>query len=116
VRALRALPHPEEVALCSSFHPAIVRAIAARGLPAAWLVHAGQRVLKEARGFRLLGAAAVHPERVLATPERVARWKRAGALVNVWTVNDPDEARRLAALGVDAIISDVPARVLGALG
>jgi glycerophosphoryl diester phosphodiesterase len=58
----------------------------------------------------------VHPERVLATPERVARWKRAGALVNVWTVNDPDEARRLAALGVDAIISDVPGGVLGALG
>jgi glycerophosphoryl diester phosphodiesterase len=28
--------------------------------------------------------------------------------VNVWTVNDADEMRRLAAAGVDAVITDVP--------
>ncbi len=28
--------------------------------------------------------------------------------VNVWTVNGEDEMRRLAAAGVDAIITDVP--------
>jgi glycerophosphoryl diester phosphodiesterase len=28
--------------------------------------------------------------------------------VNVWTVNDEDEMRRLAAAGVDAVITDVP--------
>jgi glycerophosphoryl diester phosphodiesterase len=28
--------------------------------------------------------------------------------VNVWTVNDDDEIRRLAAAGVDGIVTDVP--------
>ena len=35
--------------------------------------------------------------------------------VNVWTVNEVDEARRLAALGVDALITDVPDLLIGAL-
>ncbi len=32
----------------------------------------------------------------------------AGLEVNVWTVNEPDRMRELIALGVDAIITDVP--------
>jgi glycerophosphoryl diester phosphodiesterase len=112
------LKAPGETVLLSSFHPPIVAALA-RALPeltTGWLVHAGQRWLRGAPGSRWLGARAIHPEAVLATPERVARWKRRGALVNVWTVNDPAHARRLAALGVDAIISDVPDRIVQALG
>lgn len=112
-----ALPEPEAVVLFSSFDPAIVRALSlglAR-VPVGWLVHAGQRVLRRAPGFRLLGARAVHPENVLCTPSEVARHRRAGAIVNVWTVNDPARARELADLGVDAIISDVPGRILEAL-
>jgi glycerophosphoryl diester phosphodiesterase len=35
--------------------------------------------------------------------------------VNTWTVNDVEEARRLAALGVDAIITDVPDAIMAAL-
>ena len=31
-----------------------------------------------------------------------------GAEVHVWTINDPDEARRLLALGCDGIVTDVP--------
>jgi len=38
-----------------------------------------------------------------------------GVAVNTWTVNDPEEARRLAAAGVDAIITDVPAEIRAAL-
>lgn len=33
---------------------------------------------------------------------------RRGQAVQVWTINDPDEMRRLLALGVDAIITDEP--------
>ena len=45
-----------------------------------------------------------------ATPpaRRRDRAHELGLAVNVWTVNDADEIRRLAAAGVDAIITDVP--------
>ncbi|MDE0238395.1 MAG: glycerophosphodiester phosphodiesterase family protein [bacterium] len=32
----------------------------------------------------------------------------AGVEVNVWTVNDPDQIAQLAAIGADAVITDVP--------
>jgi glycerophosphoryl diester phosphodiesterase len=103
--------------LFSSFHPRIVWWLA-RHLPEqprAWLVHDRQRVLKYAPGLRLLGANAVHPQHTLLSPERAARAKRAGLLINVWTVNNPARAHELAALGVDAIISDVPGKILSEL-
>ncbi|MCA9591855.1 MAG: glycerophosphodiester phosphodiesterase [Myxococcales bacterium] len=107
---------PERIVL-SSFDPMLVRALAQRlpALPVAWLVHAKQRVLRFAPGYRLLGAVGVHPEAPLATPKRVARLHRAGAFVNVWTVNEGARAQKLAAAGVDAIITDVPAEILQAL-
>ena len=39
----------------------------------------------------------------------------AGIPVHAWTVNEPAEARRLAALGVDAIVSDTPHLLLATL-
>jgi glycerophosphoryl diester phosphodiesterase len=67
-------------------------------------------------GVRLLGAAAVHPGRRLVTPARAAAWRARGLDVTVWTVDDADEARRLAALGAGAIITNVPGRIRAALG
>ena len=51
---------------------------------------------------------AQHPEHTLIDAAYM-QWARAlpGA-VNTWTVNDVEEARRLAALGVDVIMSDLP--------
>jgi glycerophosphoryl diester phosphodiesterase len=67
------------------------------------------------------GHGAVHPDvRSLgpgAADATVARAHAHDLAVNVWTVDDEDDMRRLAAAGVDAIITDVPdvaQRVLGA--
>jgi len=101
----------------SSFHPYFVWWLARHvpSLPRAWLVQQKQHVLKYAPGFQLLGANAVHPEHTLVTPTRFANVKRSGARLIVWTVNEPQRARELATLGVDAIISDVPGKILSEL-
>jgi glycerophosphoryl diester phosphodiesterase len=55
-----------------------------------------------------------HPDAEM-TDARLVRWCHVRKLrVNVWTVDEPDKMRRLIALGVDGIITDVP-DVLGAL-
>jgi len=61
-----------------------------------------------ALGTRLLRPSAVHPERTLVTEARARRWGERRLAVNVWTVDDPGEARRLAALGASAVITNVP--------
>jgi glycerophosphoryl diester phosphodiesterase len=96
--------------LLSSFHPLVVAAlrVLAPETATCWLTHAGQWVARDAPGFRWLGASGVHPERALASRARIERYLGAGALVNVWTVNDLEEARRLSLLGVDGLITDVP--------
>ena len=66
-------------------------------------------------GVRLLAPAAVHPDRALVTPERFRAWSARGLAVNVWTVDDADEARRLAALGASALITNVPGKIRAAL-
>jgi glycerophosphoryl diester phosphodiesterase len=58
------------------------------------------------------GSAAQIPpragSRVLATPERIARLQAVGARVDFWTINDPEEARKLLAMGADGIMTDDP--------
>jgi|GEM_PF-251069 len=51
---------------------------------------------------------ALHPARLAVSAGLVRRAHARGLRVRVWTVNSRAEARRLAAWGVDGIISDVP--------
>jgi glycerophosphoryl diester phosphodiesterase len=105
--------------LVSSFDWRLVVAfrLAAPDVPVG-LLFDGERSWKLplAAAIRLMGPSAVHPERTLATEERVRAWTRRGLAVNVWTVDDPAEARALAALGAAGVISNVPARIRAALG
>lgn len=54
------------------------------------------------------GHVAINPWAPLVDGEFVERAHSEGIAVNVWTVDDPDQMRLLHAMGVDAIITNVP--------
>jgi glycerophosphoryl diester phosphodiesterase len=58
---------------------------------------------------------AYHPYFVAITPEMVAEQHAQGRVINTWTVNQPQDARRLRDWGVDCLITDCPDRILDAL-
>jgi glycerophosphoryl diester phosphodiesterase len=59
-----------------------------------------------------LGAEALHPSLRLVTLDLVERAHAAGLAVNVWTANRWSTIRKLLALGVDGIFSDLTERVV----
>jgi len=59
-----------------------------------------------------LDAEAVHPNIRLVAPDLLERAHDAGLRVNVWTANRWPTIRKLLALGVDGIFSDLPERVV----
>lgn len=58
---------------------------------------------------REMGAVAYHPDRKILAPGDLVACQAAGIAVNVWTVNDMDEATRLLNEGATGIITDFPA-------
>jgi glycerophosphoryl diester phosphodiesterase len=65
---------------------------------------------------RELRYEAIHPFHEIIDAEYVAEAHQNGRYINTWTVNDPVRARALASLGVDAIMTDYPDRILQAVG
>ena len=111
VGAVAALTRPRAArgnVLISSFNPLAVlghRALSP-AIPSAWLVDS-------ALGSELplvihAGNIALHPKHTIITAARMKLWKARVPRVHTWTVNDPERARELAALGVDCLISDNP--------
>jgi glycerophosphoryl diester phosphodiesterase len=108
----------EERVLVSSFNPLCLIRVAAL---APW-VRRGYLIDPD-KPFLVHGALvppwvsnfSVHPHHTEATAARVRRWKDGGYRVAVWTVDDPHEARRLEALGVDYLITNRPAEMRQAL-
>lgn len=60
-------------------------------------------------------ATSLHPGMSMVTSSYMAKAQRRGLPVRVWTVNDEADMIRLASLGVDALITDVPDVALAAL-
>ena len=108
---------PPHRVLLSSLHPGILTRLArfAEGYALGWIIAPElERFWREPLWPGLPGVAA-HPDRSLVTAARVAAVHRRHARLNVWTVNEPNQAIELARLGVDAIITDDPAALVGAL-
>jgi glycerophosphoryl diester phosphodiesterase len=108
---------PAHPVLVSSFDPMMLAALGwlAPEVPRALLIHPKEWRRSAEALAKGLSLGALHLERTCVTAARVRAAHARGRLVNVWTVNDPEEAKRLAALGVDGIISDEPGSLREAL-
>jgi glycerophosphoryl diester phosphodiesterase len=63
----------------------------------------------------VVAKTSVHPHFSACTPTRVNGWHERGWQVAAWTVDDPDEARSLRAMGVEWLITNRPAALRRAL-
>lgn len=57
-----------------------------------------------------LGAASLHVQKELATPQFIARTRDLELMAVVWTVNEVEEMEQFISLGVDGIMTDFPER------
>ncbi len=104
--------------LISSFHPLILAQVQRVNpeLATAYLFHGLQRLpLRRGWPAYALGACALHPHAGRVTARRLSRWRALGLAVNAWTIDDEAEAIRLAALGVDGLITNHVRRLRAAL-
>ncbi|GAB4527689.1 MAG: glycerophosphodiester phosphodiesterase [Anaerolineales bacterium] len=102
----------EDWVMFSSFNPlALRRAQASLPKVPVGLLTTGSRagrLLNALPGRLLVAYAALHPERSAVDAGLVQAVHRRGKRLHVYTVNRPEEAGRLFALGVDGIFSDDP--------
>jgi glycerophosphoryl diester phosphodiesterase len=105
-----------DAVIVSSFDPAVVRAVAALrpSLLAGLLVD--RPAPDPVTAARESGAQLLHVRHMYLTVALVDLLHQAGLGALAWTVNAPAEMRRLAALGVDAILSDDPHRLRTVIG
>lgn len=108
---------PLEVTL-SSFAPSVVSAVRAvspgpRPFSTALLGRPTMRAGALLRQGLAAGHDQIHPHvaALLAEPQCVAAAHRCGVGVTAWTANGSRAVRRLATLGVDAVITDVPSKI-----
>jgi len=101
----------QESVFFSSFHPLNLVRIRRRlpETPAALLtIVGGFGKLFQGRLGRLLSPDILHPYFTDVSPAMLAREHAFGRRVNVWTVNRPEDMRRLFNVGIDGIITDDP--------
>lgn len=113
------LPMDLTVSSFSAEVVAVVRALAPAelGLTTALLGRPTVRPAALLRRALVAGHDQIHPHvgALLAEPGTVELAHRCGVEVVVWTANRDRAVRRLSALGVDAVITDMPVRVRTAL-
>lgn len=100
--------HLESQVLISSFNPLSVRRanhVFGKSTPIGLLRESG--LLQYS--YLIAPADADHPHYKMVNEKYMTWARKRGQQVNVWTVDDPTEARRLTDLGVAAIITNKPA-------
>lgn len=109
--------HLQNHVVVSSFHLPALRG-AQRELGAAtmtgFLWYKGRRLRPMLQGL-LPGVEADHPYFALVDEAYMAWARKRRLRVHVWTVDEAQEARRLAALGVHALITNRPREIIAAL-
>lgn len=101
----------EKRILLSSFNPlALIRARLRNPRIARGLLYDRSQPIYLRRAWLAILAApeALHPEHTMVEKEYMHRALRSHYQVNTWTVDSPEEAKRLCSLGVNAIITNVP--------
>jgi glycerophosphoryl diester phosphodiesterase len=103
--------------LVSAFTLATIDAVraAAPQVRTGWLTLAGFDQLAAVATAKERGHAALHPHESAVTEELVTATHAAGLALTTWTVDDPGRMRELAAYGVDAIITNLPALAVATL-
>lgn len=89
------------------------------GIPTAYLAFFGpdrDRAGRLVDACRRRGHAAFHPHHLCVDEHLVVLAHGAGIALNTWTVDDPARIAELAAMGVDAVVTNVPDVGLRALG
>lgn len=84
-------------------------------VPVALLFDKSQHIVSTFLPTRPLKAVAAHPESKMLDADLMTRLRKRVRLVNTWTVNTGEEARRVSDLGVDGIVTDDPKLILTAL-
>jgi len=122
-RALETIARvPDDETAVISFDPDLVQEVARHrpDLPLGFLV--SERYVRQLGPEQAVlatlacGAGFIAPHHNAASEAVIALAHGAGLPVSVWTVDDPVDVRRLAALGVDAITTNRPEVALAALG
>ncbi len=86
---------------CQEIAPDIKRGF----LSESWLINYGAYT-------KANGAQCCHPIHFFLTEDTVEEMHDAGCEINTWTVNEYDDIKRLAALGVDSLIGNFPDRMI----
>lgn len=97
--------------MVSSFNPLALRRMyqLAPHIPRGLLYHPNLPIFLRRTWLRPFAhPTAMHPHSSMVTRELIAWARRQGYKVNTWTVDEPEEMKRLIALGVDAIMTNKP--------
>jgi glycerophosphoryl diester phosphodiesterase len=103
--------------IVSAFTLATIDAVraAAPSVPTGWLTPGGFDQLAAVATAAERGHTALNPHHSSVTPAVVDAAHAAGLAVHTWTVDDAGRMRELAAMGVDSIITNVPALAVATL-